>query len=152
MMRSAMKRSNSNTSKYTAFAAMFAMMMTAATATQAQPGNQNHVAQPEAAIENYQWSLQNGNAGVVESTLHNLVRFRSAYPKAEMETINEALKDVSMNAANPGTRYKAYMVYMTMQEPEMAKLAAKYNYNQAFEMYEFISKNMELNNFAHQMK
>ncbi len=74
-----------------------------------------------AAIANYRWNFAHGNSGVVESSLATLLEFRAANPETDFSALVGDLHRLSATTTDLGIRYRALLVAMALESPELAR-------------------------------
>ena len=63
----------------------------------------------QTAVESYEYCLQHDNAGVVESTLANVVRFKLVNPEYDTEALSDDLVSLAQNGETESLRFKAFL-------------------------------------------
>jgi hypothetical protein len=75
-------------------------------------------------MKNFEYSLTwNEYPGIVESTLYNVVVYKSLYPDLDYTQLSAMLKDVAKESKNPTIGYKAQLAYMYLNYSSTIEVA-----------------------------
>lgn len=69
-------------------------------------------------IETMVANLNNDNAGIVESTIFNLISLKGKYPERDFSLATKALGKLAFNGENPEVRYMAYIATSYLTNPD----------------------------------
>jgi len=121
-------------------AAVLAAMMMAATVHAGEPGYFSESAKytavnKTAAEEAYCASLKSDNEGVKESALAHVAMLKLSTPVAGSREAKERVKEIARTASSSELRYKAFLVAMLLDHPEIFRNVARDGYGTPDELY-----------------
>ena len=117
---------------------LLSVVLSGATAAHAQPDEARYVSYDfNKLMKAFDASLRSDIPGIVESTIYNLVEYKSFFPNREYAKLVRALDEITRSSADSTIAYKAnvasmYLTYGTRLED--AGAFSPYNHETAFKL------------------
>lgn len=97
---------------------------------------------------NYLESLRSENAGVVESAIFYVVKFKLFYSEQDMKAIRSELDRLATGGDTPAIRYKAQLAGNFLSYPNWLKKIKKLDYRNGDDFFSMLSTELQSRIFA----
>ena len=107
--------------RYTLSLAALAMAASMETAAQGFTTTQHVIPEDRLvkAEQNYLACLASNNAGLIESAMAQIVRFKLLFPDRELKSLRQRLEEISINGPTASIKYKAYLAGSVLDNPAL---------------------------------